>query len=98
MNKEAKRWKANLTDAVKLSLLAQRVFKPIPPVHVEVGGTFVDGNNALDLHNLAELVCDSVEAGTGIDDKHFTFTTREPVFAQVMPEIRVTVTVTVGGE
>lgn len=96
MNKEAKRWKANLADSVQLSLLAQRVFHPIPPVHVEVSGTFVDRGSAPDLHNLGELVCDAVQDGSGISDKHFTFATTEPVFAQAMPEIRVTVTVTVG--
>jgi hypothetical protein len=95
MNKEAKRWKQNLADSVQLSLLAQHIFHPIPPVHVEVGATFVDRGSALDLHNLAELVCDAVQDGTGVDDKHFTFATSEPVFKQAMPEIVVLVTVTV---
>jgi hypothetical protein len=95
MNKEAKRWKANLADSVQLALLAENVFAPAPPVHVEVGARFFDGNNAPDLHNLAELVCDAVEAGTGINDKHFTFTTEQPVFERAIPVIWIKVTLTV---
>jgi hypothetical protein len=95
MNDEAKRWKRNLADAVKLSLIATEVFEPKPPVHVEVGGRFFDGNNAPDLHNLLELVMDSVQEGTGINDKHFSSTVTAPVIVQAMPEIVVKVTVTV---
>lgn len=98
MNKEAKRWKCDLAEAVKLDLLSQGILEPQPPVHVEVGARFVDRGMALDLHNLSELVCDAVQEGTGIDDKHFTFSTVAPVFSnRELPEIRVKVTVNMEG-
>jgi hypothetical protein len=96
MNKEAKRWKSNLADAVQMTLLAAEAFDPRPPVHVEVSGTFIDAANAPDLHNLGELVCDAVEAGSGIDDKHYTFTSIPPRFAHAIPEILVKVTLFAG--
>jgi hypothetical protein len=37
----------------------------------------------------------AVQDGTGSDDKHFTFATTAPVLGVQIPEIRVTVTVTV---
>jgi hypothetical protein len=98
MNKEAKHWKANLVDGVQLALLAKGIAAPGPPVHGLVGGTFVDRGIAPDLHNLSELVCDAVQKGTGINDKHFTFATEESVFAKVIPEIRVSVSATVESE
>lgn len=95
MNKEAKRWKGDLADSVRADLQLNHI-TPQAPVHVEVSARFYDRSMALDLHNLSEIVCDAVQEGTGIDDKHFTFATVEPEFAQAMPEIRVKVTVRVG--
>lgn len=93
MNKEAKEWKAGLADSVRSYLVLNGLTDPQPPVHVEVGARFYDRTMALDLHNLAELVCDAVQDGTGIDDKHFTFSTVEPEFARMMPEIQVMITI-----
>src|SRR4051812_37027459 len=78
MNDEAKRWKLGLANAVQLALLAEKVFAPKPPVHVEVGARFYDRSMSLDLHNLAELVCDAIQEGSGVDDKHYTFATTAP--------------------
>jgi hypothetical protein len=94
MNPTAKRWKQSLAEGVRLSLMALHVFEPKAPVHVDVSGRFVDRNNAPDLHNLSELVCDAVQDGTGIEDQYFTFATTQPEYAKAMPEITVKVTVT----
>jgi hypothetical protein len=92
MNKEAKRWKGDLAEAVKLALIEEGVGEPKPPVHVLVTGRFIDRGSAPDLHNLGETICDSVQDGSGIDDKHFTFQTAAPTFERAVPEILVTVT------
>ncbi len=91
MNKEARRWKDDLAAAVRSYLQLNGILVPQAPVHVEVGARFYDRTMALDLHNLSEIVCDAVQDGIGIDDKHFTFSTREPEFAHMMPEIRVSI-------
>lgn len=94
MNKEARAWKRTLAAQIHTYLVIMGYRHIEPPVHVEVGARFVDKGMALDLHNLSELVCDAVQEGTGIDDKHFTFSTVAPEFCNTaLPEICVKVTV-----
>ena len=99
LNPEAKRWREALAESVRMWLLGNGIRAVCPPVHVEVGGRFFDRAHCPDMHNLGELVCDAVQDGTGISDQEFTLTTQRPEFSdKALPEIRVTVTLTVQEE
>ena len=96
MNDVAKSWRRTLADSIQNALLAQfgaAASNIKPPVTVRVAGRFVDRKNAVDLHNLGELVCDAVQEGTGINDKHFKLETGTVTYGVAVPEIIVTVTV-----
>jgi hypothetical protein len=100
MNPTAKKWKRVLADSVTSALLAQfgtAAHNIKPPVTVRISGSFTDRNHAVDLHNLGELVCDAVQEGTGIDDKHFKLETGTVTYRVRVPEIVVTVTVSTDG-
>lgn len=100
MNRTAKRWKRTLAEAVTYSLMeAAAPYKGAlrigPPVHIEVGGSFVNPQNAPDMHNLTQLIADAVQLGSGINDRHFTVETRLPTFGALAPTIYITVQFTV---
>ena len=63
------------------------------PVAVEIGARFKDGNHRADMHNFTELVCDGVQEGIGVDDKHFEVLTRLPEPGAEQPVVMVTVRV-----
>ena len=91
---EAQRWKNDLAESVRRSLLYWK-YTPTERdrIHVEVGARFFDRANSVDLQNILELVCDGVQEGTGVDDKHFTVGTRRPMFQHKIPEVIVYVTI-----
>lgn len=98
MNDEAKQWKSDLANSVRMVLFIDGILSPGPPVSVQISARFLDANHAVDLHNLAELVNDAVEEGTGINDRHFAFSTLQPAYdAHQLPAVWVTVSVSYEG-
>lgn len=97
LNPVAARWKRDLAESVRGWLLCCGVRRVVPPVHIVISGAFVDKAHAPDLHNLAELVCDAVEAGTGVNDRDITVSTEPATYGVVVPFIGIALTVTLGG-
>lgn len=85
MNPEAKRWRADLAESLRMVLLSERVETVLPPVRGAIGGHFLDRNNAPDLHNLIELVADAVQEATGVDDREHEWRTESPAYNPLRP-------------
>ena len=84
----------DLADSVRMLLLLDGITSPCPPVSVQISARFLDANHAVDLVQLVELVNDAVEEGTGINDRHFAFSTLQPAYdAHQLPAVWVAVTV-----
>lgn len=100
MNDEAKRWKRDLAESVRMVLLTDGITSPCPPVTVRLEARFVDAGNAVDLHNIIEICADAVQEGTGINDRHFAVDVQPPSYdPRQLPCIWVIVTVShEGGE
>ncbi len=86
LNKEARAWKADLENAVRLILIGYRVAS-VRAVVGRISGEFADRNHAPDLHNLTELVADAVEAATGVNDREHTWSTGEARYGVQVPRI-----------
>ncbi len=95
MNRTALAWKDALAASVIALCREAGITAPAPPVTVRIGGRFRNRNHAPDMQNLVELIADSVQEGLGIDDKHFSIATEHPQFGAQVPEVLVTLEVTV---
>jgi len=96
---QAQKWKDGLAGSIQWLCIGHRVVPTNKDsIHVEVGARFFDRANSIDLQNALELILDAVEAGTGVNDKHFTVATRRPTFERAIPEITVYVTIEKGAQ
>lgn len=89
MTREARDWKATLAMTIGWHLLSVGA-QAVVSVEGTIGGTFLDKGHAPDLHNLIELVADSVEEATGVVDRDHTWRTLPAEYDRdAVPEIRV---------
>jgi hypothetical protein len=93
LTKTAEEWKTTLVAWLQHFPFFHMSAYLVLPVTVEIGARFRDGNHRLDMHNLGELVCDAVQEGIGVDDKHFEVLTRQPEMGAAEPVVLVTVRV-----
>jgi len=64
---EVKDWMGQLAWVVQWALEISMK----PPIKVRVEGEFKNKRSTPDLHNLHKVICDAVQDGLLIDDKHF---------------------------
>jgi Holliday junction resolvase RusA-like endonuclease len=94
--KEAAEWKQTLADWLQQYPFYHLHLYIVLPVQVEIGARFVDERHRPDMHNLAELICDAIQDGIDVDDKHFEVTTRQPEMGKQAAAVIVTVKLRMG--
>jgi len=91
MNREASRWKRDLTDALTVAALGAGVRALALPLTVVVQPRYVNKREATDPHNLTELAADAVQEFCGLNDRDYTTIARAPVYGAAIPSITITV-------
>ena len=71
---EARKWREALAFAVRNQFSLKTPL--VKPVRVQVWGIFVNKREQPDLDNLAKIILDAVELGTGINDRDMRFEAR----------------------
>ena len=63
------------------------------PITVNVRGVFKNHRQTPDTHNLLKIICDSIEAVTGLNDKYYRTETEAPVIDKTKePTLTITIT------
>lgn len=95
--RETKDWMMVLSERIRMQSYKQyKRQKWQTPLEVIVSARFENKRSSPDLHNLAKVILDSVEAATGVNDKEIRYRDGNVIYGKD-PELYITVR-EIGGE